>query len=70
MKAPSTIIFGWVMDYPGKEGFFPEIVDREGITLEELPKAPSREAGVKKLKAWADKNPETTLILMKEGRTL
>lgn len=59
--------FGWVMTYPGKEGFFPEISDVDGIMTDKLPKANSRDEAIGSLKDWAKANPETPLTLMKKG---
>jgi hypothetical protein len=57
------IMFAWIMNYQ-KEGFSPEIVDRNGIVIEVLPKAASRSVATKKIRKWAQEHPETPVIFM------
>ena len=59
----------WVMDYPGKSGYSPEIVDADGKTVETLPKQPTREKAVERLREWA-KEQDGTVTLMPSGDKL
>ena len=63
------IEYGWVMNFPDKPGFFPEIVDEDGKTKVALPKEMSGDKAVAALRQWGKDN-ECVVIHMPSGERL